>query len=76
MLRDYINGTLGFEALSKAVGSPAKSLMRMLSESSNPHADKLFAMLAHLQKVDRFEVKVVPATPVRTRKGAARPRAS
>jgi hypothetical protein len=48
----------------------------MLSESSNPHADKLFAMLAHLQKLDRFEIKVVPATPSRTRKGAARPRAS
>jgi DNA-binding phage protein len=76
MLRDYINGTLGFEALSKAVGSPAKSLMRMLSESSNPHADKLFAMLAHLQKVDRFEVKIVPAAPARMRKGATRPRAS
>jgi DNA-binding phage protein len=60
MLRNYINATVGFEALSKAVGSPAKSLMRMLEESSNPHADELFGMLQHLQEADRFEIKVVP----------------
>jgi hypothetical protein len=29
MIRNYINATMGFEALSEAVGSPAKSLMRM-----------------------------------------------
>ena len=48
MLRNYINATIGFEALSKAVGSPAKSLMRMLGETSNLHADKLFGILKHL----------------------------
>ena len=62
MLRNYINATIGFEALSKAVGSPAKSLMRMLGESSNPHADKLFGILKHLRETDRLEVRVVPAT--------------
>jgi DNA-binding phage protein len=60
MLRNYINATIGFEALSKAVGSPAKSLMRMLGESSNPHADKLFGILKHLQETDGLEVRVVP----------------
>ncbi len=60
MLRNYINATLGFESLSKAVGSPAKSLMRMLSETSNPHADRLFGILRHLQDADRLEVRVVP----------------
>jgi hypothetical protein len=60
MLRNYINATLGFEALGKAVGSPVKSLMRMLGESSNPHADKLFGILKHLQESDRFEVRIVP----------------
>jgi hypothetical protein len=53
MLRNYINATVGFEALSKAVGSPAKSLMRMLGETSNPHADKLFGILKHLQEADQ-----------------------
>ena len=61
LLRDYINGTLGFAALSKATATPAKSLMRMLSEKSNPHADKLFAILSHLQRGERVKVKVLPA---------------
>lgn len=65
LLRDYINGTLGFAALSKATATPAKSLMRMLSESSNPHADKLFAILGHLQEIERVQVKVLPASRAR-----------
>jgi DNA-binding phage protein len=73
MLRNYINGTVGFAKLSKAVGSPAKSLMRMLSEDSNPHADKLFGILGHLQEVDHLKVKVVPA---RERRRADRSRAA
>jgi DNA-binding phage protein len=60
MLRNYINGTLGFDELSKAVGSPPKSLMRMLSEKSNPNADKLFEILGYLQSRDHWTVKVVP----------------
>jgi DNA-binding phage protein len=75
MLRNYINATIGFEALSKAVGSPAKSLMRMLGETSNPHADKLFGILKHLQETDRFEVRVVPRGHRETRRGSQRPSA-
>jgi DNA-binding phage protein len=62
MLRNYINGTLGFDELSKAVGSPPKSLMRMLSDKSNPHANKLFEILGHLQSRDRWMVKIVPTS--------------
>src|SRR5689334_25150801 len=72
MLRNYINATIGFESLSKAVGSPAKSLMRMLGESSNPHADKLFGILRHLQKTDRFEVRVFPIGRTETKRTAQR----
>ncbi len=72
MLRNYINGTLGFAALSKATSTPAKSLMRMLSENSNPHADKLFAILGHLQEVERVRVRVLPASRVRRRRRAER----
>jgi hypothetical protein len=73
MLRSYINATVGFEALGKAMGSPAKSLMRMLGESSNPHADKLFGILKHLQEADRLELRVVPKGKRRrrSRTGAA-----
>ncbi len=70
MLRNYINGTIGFENLSKAVGTPAKSLMRMLSNNSNPHANKLFSILHHLKDADRVKVQIVPATA--RRRGADR----
>jgi hypothetical protein len=60
MLRNYINATMGFGELSERVGSAPKSLMRMLSERSNPHADRLFGIIRHLQSRDRFKVRVVP----------------
>ncbi len=41
MLRDIVNGTLGFEALAKLTGKPAKSLHRMLSTTGNPSMDNL-----------------------------------
>jgi hypothetical protein len=72
MLRNYINGTVGFEELSKAVGSPAKSLMRMLSDTSNPHADKLFGILSHLQAKDRLKVQMVTMTRRRRRPDRSR----
>jgi DNA-binding phage protein len=61
MLRVYINATIGFNRLSQKVGSPAKSLMRMLSPNGNPHADKLFGMIGHLRGRDRFRVRVEAA---------------
>jgi DNA-binding phage protein len=48
ILRDYINATIGFEALAKNVGTPAKSLMRMFGPNGNPNANNLFAVIAHL----------------------------
>ncbi|WP_346893365.1 transcriptional regulator [uncultured Roseibium sp.] len=32
VMRDYINATVGFKELVEEVGTPSKSLMRMLSE--------------------------------------------
>ena len=69
MLRNYVNGTIGFPKLSEAVGSPAKSLMRMLGEDSNPHADKLFSILRHLQEQDHLTVKIVPKVKRPGRRG-------
>lgn len=55
MLRDIVNGTLGFEELSALTGIPPKSLHRMLSSRGNPSMDNLTAifeaMTGHL-KVD------------------------
>jgi hypothetical protein len=48
-LRTYINATLGFEELGKALGKRPQSLMRMLSVTGNPTAENLFALIALLQ---------------------------
>lgn len=63
VLREYINGTLGFIALGKALAKSPKSLMRMLSPEGNPHARNLFEMVSHLQKIEGtvFEVSVTAA---------------
>ena len=52
VLREYINGTIGFPTLGAALGRSPKSLMRMLSPSGNPQARNLFEMVAYLQKVE------------------------
>jgi DNA-binding phage protein len=61
LLRDYINATIGFEALAKATQTPSKSLMRMLSPGGNPQSKSLFAVTQHLQTQEglRLEVRAV-----------------
>ena len=49
LLRDYVNATVGFEALGAQLHKSPKSLMRMLSEAGNPRAENLFAMVSHLE---------------------------
>lgn len=44
MLRDIVNGTLGFEKLADLTGLPPKSLHRMLSSRGNPAMDNLAAI--------------------------------
>src|SRR5688572_30032618 len=60
LLRDYVNGTIGFEKLSTLTGTPAKSLMRMLGPRGNPQARNLFDLLDHLQRLEgaRFRVSL------------------
>ncbi len=52
VLREYVNGTIGFQKLGAALGRSPKSLMRMLSPQGNPQARNLFEMVAYLQKVE------------------------
>ncbi len=61
VLRDYINATVGFEALAESVGKDPKSLMRMLGKTGNPRAENLFAIMHHLQEATgvQLEVKAV-----------------
>jgi hypothetical protein len=58
VLREYINGTIGFIALGKALSKSPKSLMRMLGPSGNPQARNLFEMVAYLQKVEGTVLEV------------------
>lgn len=63
VLREYINGTVGFLKLGEALDRSPKSLMRMLSPTGNPQARNLFEMFAYLQKTDGtvLEIKAKPA---------------
>ncbi len=58
VLREYINGTVGFVALGDALGKSPKSLMRMLSAQGNPHVRNLFDIVAHLQKIEGTVLRV------------------
>lgn len=58
VLRDCINATVGFEELGKATGTPPKSLMCMFGPRGNPTANKLFAVVGHLQKRSGIAIEV------------------
>jgi hypothetical protein len=58
VLREYINGTLGFIALGEALCKSPKSLMRMLGPSGNPQARNLFEIVVYLQKIDGTVLEV------------------
>ncbi len=50
LVRNYINATVGFPELARAVHTPVPSLMRMFGPKGNPSAKNLFGVIAHLQK--------------------------
>jgi len=58
VLRDYINATIGFEALGSATEKSPKSLMRMFSPKGNPQARNLFEIIAHLKEREGIHLKV------------------
>lgn len=57
VLRDIVNGTIGFERLAETTGKPAKSLHRMLSTSGNPTMDNLADILLAVRR--HLHVKIV-----------------
>jgi hypothetical protein len=58
LLRDYVNGTMGFARLGKLTHIPAKSLMRMLGPRGNPQARNLFDVIGHLQRAEGVRLQV------------------
>ena len=59
LLRDYVNATLGFEALAQKTSKSPKSLMRMLSTQGNPTAQNLFEILHILQQEEGVDLELV-----------------
>jgi DNA-binding phage protein len=60
LLRDYVNATIGFQALEEQTGIPVKSLMRMLGPKGSPSAANLSSILTVLQKTEgvHFELSL------------------
>ncbi len=58
VLRDYINATIGFEALGGLTDKSPKSLMRMFGPKGNPQARNLFEIIGCLLKREGFHFEV------------------
>jgi DNA-binding phage protein len=58
LMRDCINATIGFGALSRETHIPEKSLMRMVGPRGNPSARNLAAMVAAIQHQTHVEAHV------------------
>ena len=58
VLRDYINATVGFDALAAVTKKSPKSLMRMLGPNGNPQARNLVKIVAYLQTKAGLQLKV------------------
>lgn len=61
VMRDFVNATIGFDALAEATGTPSKSLMRMFGPQGNPTAANLFAVLETLQERTGVRLRVSSA---------------
>jgi DNA-binding phage protein len=58
VLRDLVNGTIGFEGLAVEVSKSSKSLHRMLSAQGNPTMDNLTAIFRALREALDVEIHV------------------
>jgi hypothetical protein len=61
ILRDYINATVGFGPLGKALDIDPKSLMRMLGPSGNPKTGNFIEIIRYLQKKEGVHLEVKAA---------------
>jgi len=59
VLRNYINGTIGFVKLGADLERSPKVLMRMFSATGNPQAKNLFEIVAYLQRIEGTVLEVV-----------------
>jgi hypothetical protein len=59
LLRDYIDGTLGFQRLSNDLGRSSASLKRMLAPKANPPLRNFFEVTTHLLKIEGAVLEIV-----------------
>jgi len=62
VIRNYINATVGFDALAKETQIPKTSLMRMFGPKGNPSSKNMFGVIAKLAKAEgvNFLLKAKP----------------
>jgi len=60
LVRDYIDATVGFQELARAVQTPAPSLMRMFGPKGNLSAQNLLGVIAHLQVHEGVKFQLRP----------------
>jgi DNA-binding phage protein len=58
LIREAINASVGYAAVSRCTGTPEKSLVRMFGPKGNPRAENLAAVLAALQRLGQFRLLV------------------
>lgn len=58
VLRDLVNGTIGFEGLAIETSKSSKSLHRMLSAKGNPTMDNLTLIFGVLRRELQVEIQV------------------
>ena len=58
MIRDYINATIGFQALAKRLEKKPESLMRMFSNSGNPRLDNVAEVFHELEEYEGIQFTV------------------
>ncbi len=61
LLRDYVNATIGFQALAEIVDKKPTSLMRMLSDKGNPSLDNISQVLTAVRKHEGVHLHVSAA---------------
>jgi hypothetical protein len=59
LLRDYVEGTLGFVKLGKALGRSPAGLKRMLAPKGNPPLRNFFEVTTYLLKKDGAKFEIV-----------------
>ena len=63
VLRDYINSTIGFQALATATHKSPKSLMRMFGPKGNPQARNLFEVIGYLREQEGVHFELHSSRP-------------